>query len=115
MALVLVIRDFPEELQLEDILKGSLESRGCLTSWNVDWVQSFRNPATNRMLCFFSAPDAESVRMAMRQNGWTRSAIVKAVQHTKARADIAGNVVVERHFEAPVKLEAVQSLEDEHA
>lgn len=113
MALVLVIRDFPADMTLEEIKEMSEEGAGCYASWNVSWVQSFRDPNTNRMLCFFEAPDAESVRIAVRQSGWTGDALVKSMTHIKTDQQQPGTVVVERQFEVPTKFADLQAKEDE--
>ena len=42
---------------------------GCFNIHRVDWVRSFLSSDGGRMLCWYRAPDAESVRMAMRQLG----------------------------------------------
>jgi len=115
MALILTIRDFPTEFELKDILKSSAEGKGCLESWSANWVHSYRNPSNNRMVCMFEAPDAESVRMGFRQSGWTGPAIVKSATHIKAVDDVDGNIIVERHFDEPVKFDELQSQEDQHA
>jgi len=47
-------------------------SRACLSFWcleqhRVNWARSFLSTDGRRMLCFYGAPDAESVRLAQRE------------------------------------------------
>jgi len=42
---------------------------GCFNIHRVDWLRSFLSSDGGRMLCWYRAPDAESVRNAMRQLG----------------------------------------------
>lgn len=51
------------------------QSGGCFTLHRVDWVQSFLASNGARMLCWYRAPDAESVRVALRQLGSDMSAV----------------------------------------
>ena len=115
MSLVLTIRNFPTELSLDDIATLSEESKGCMESWSANWQYSFRDPSNNRILCFFAAPDAESVRIGIRQAGWTGEAIVKSMTVTKARHDLDANVIVERHFDEAVEFDNLQNTENQHA
>jgi len=65
------------------------------------------------MICRFSAPDAESVRIAFRQIGSAVAALWPASVHDGPRAaTLQANVVVERSFSEPVTVGAIQALED---
>jgi len=115
MALVTTFRDFPPGMKVSDIEMEVRENSGCMSNWNMQWQYSIREPAGTRMLCFFEAPDAESVRMAIRQAGWQGEAIVKTMNHYQADDQACGAIVVERHFEEPVIFEDLQATENEHA
>jgi hypothetical protein len=47
----------------------SKHAGGCFDLHRVDWIRSFLSSDGARMLCWYRAPDAESVRIAMRQLG----------------------------------------------
>jgi len=101
---------FPEALQM-------LQSgQACLGLHRVDWRVSLLSADGRQMICRFSGPDAESVRIALRQaeadSGITWPGTVHdAPGLTPADLD-AANVLVTRAFDLPVALEEVQSIED---
>jgi len=66
---VLVERSFDEAVTLAQI--QALEDAGinCLETRNVHFVRSFFSADHRRMICFYRAPDAESVREAQREAG----------------------------------------------
>lgn len=115
MTQVMAIRDFPPGLTHADIKDFLEQNEGCMNSWSTEWTHSFRDPAGSRTVCFYQAPDAESVRNAIRQSGWTGDALVKSVTDTKTPNTQIPNVVVERHFDAATSIEALQATEDKHA
>ncbi len=44
---------------------------GCLEVHRVQWLRSYLATDGRRMLCMYRAPDAESVRLVLRQQGFT--------------------------------------------
>ena len=48
---------------------------GCFNMHRVEWIQSYLAAGGGRMLCWYRAPDAESVRIAMRQLGSDMSGV----------------------------------------
>lgn len=96
-----------------DMLAGAV---GCFGLHRVDWRRSFLSPDGRRLFCWFSAPDAESTRLALRQAGseqgdpWAGT-VHDAPGGAAQRAESA-NVLVERSWDAPVTLEAIQAIED---
>jgi hypothetical protein len=75
----------------------------------VRWDRSFLALDGRAMICAFAAPDMESARLAMRAPGrdlsrfWPGTVIAGA-------PGIAPNVVVERSFEAPVRVAELEAL-----
>src|SRR5262245_63661379 len=51
------------------VIEMSKHAGGCFGLHRVDWVRSFLSSDGARMLCWYRAPDAESVRIALRQLG----------------------------------------------
>ena len=70
----------------------------------------------SRMLCHFSSPDAESVRIAVRQSGGPPGAIwvgtVHEAPNPPGRDPGCSNVVVMRRWTDPVELKDIQAIED---
>lgn len=66
---VAVERRFEEAVALADIQAREDAESHCLEMRNVRYLQTFFSADRKRMLCFYSAPDAESVRQAQQQAG----------------------------------------------
>ena len=66
---VIVTRGFPEPVTLEDIQAIEDAGIGCLQTHRVRFERTFFSADRKRMVCLYSAPDAESVRMAQREAG----------------------------------------------
>jgi hypothetical protein len=113
---VLVERHWKAPLTDVDIQRMFERSAGCLDVHRVSWNGSLLSADRRELFCHFSAPDAESVRIAMREAGSARGAVWAGTVHDApgltdeelARA----NVLVGRRFENPVAFEQVQALED---
>lgn len=72
---VAVERSFSEPVGYEDI-KALLSAKAwCLDTYNVKYAHSFFSADRQRMLCFYSAPDAEAVRSVQREAGAPAAAI----------------------------------------
>jgi hypothetical protein len=59
----------------EDVGQMARHAGSCFNIHRVDWVQSNLAVDGGRMLCWYRAPDAESVRIALRQLGSDMSAV----------------------------------------
>jgi len=92
------------------------DSAGCLELYQVQWRQSLLSADGRRMICWFSAPDAESTRLALRKAGSHAGIPWSGTVHDSPASDAppaeTANVVVERSFEAPVTIGEIQALED---
>jgi hypothetical protein len=88
----------------------------CFDLYRVQWRRSFLSADGRRMICWFSAPDAESTRLALRRAGSHDATPWAGSVHDSPAADAppaeAANVVVERSFDDPVTLEEIQAIED---
>jgi hypothetical protein len=82
----------------------------------VDWRASLLSADGRQMICRFSGPDAESVRIALREadadSGVTWQGGVHDAPGLTTAELFAANVVVTRAFDQPMALEAIQSIED---
>ena len=108
-------RTFDPGLEVPDVQKMALSSEGCFSLYRVDWNQSFLAADGHRLLCWFSAPDAESTRQALRQVGVVEP-VWSGTVHDSPAPDAPSwqeaNVLVERSWEEPVTLEEIQAIED---
>jgi len=104
-------RTFTEPMTGVDVDAMETGAVECFELHRVDWRQSFLSLDGRHMVCWFTAPDAESVRIALRQAGADIRVLWSGTVHDAPMA-VDANVVVERSFDEPVTLEAIQSIED---
>jgi hypothetical protein len=112
-------RSFDEAVGLEWIKAVVKDSSGCFGRHRVTWEESFLSTDGRRMFCHFTGPDAESVRIALRQLETDLRVHWPGTVHDAPgvpRTDIErANVIVHRRFETPVELGDVQAIEDANA
>jgi len=81
---VVVARSFVEPVQFEDVAAIGRRKSWCFDTHRVTHTTSFHSLDGKRMLCLYSAPDAEAVRKAQREAAmpveavWACTAIVPA-------------------------------------
>lgn len=116
MTEVLVERHWATPLADADIQHLFEITGGCLDIHRVNWRGSLLALDGHELLCHFSAADAESVRLALRQAG---SQVGKVWSGTVLDAPglteddlLRANVLVSRQFEEPVAFEDIQAIED---
>jgi hypothetical protein len=102
-------RTFDEPLTSEDVLDGARASAWCFDVHRVRWHGSFLGLDGRSMVCWFSAADRESARLALREPGVDLSRFWAGKVHQGATR-AAPNVVVERSFAAPVRFEDVAAI-----
>ena len=116
MSHVFLQRSFPEPVSIRMLHAMAADSLGCFGMHRVDWQESFLSADGHDLLCHFTAPDAESVRIALRQLDADMRVHWPGSVHDApgvSQQDIHGaNVVVLRSFDAPVELADLQALED---
>jgi hypothetical protein len=122
MARIVVERIFPAPVDVAALRIAARDDAGCLARHDAQYLYGYLGPDLQRMICFFEAPDAESVRIANRQSGMPFECAYTATVHepptglAPASAARAGtDVLVERTFPAPVAFADVQALENEGA
>lgn len=121
MTHVFLEREWPAP-EARSVLAGFFEdarAMGCLRMHRVRWEESFVASDERKLFCHFSAPDAESLRLAMRDAAvdagmaWTGT-IHEAQDVSDADLQNA-NVVVIRGFDRPADLAELQAVEDRNA
>jgi hypothetical protein len=113
---ILVERHWPEPLTAAAFWKIAEAAGGCLGLHRVNWDSSLLSLDGHDLMCHFTAPDVESVRIALRQAGSVPARIWACTVHNApgtVSADLAGVVaVVSREFEDPVSIEDIQAIEE---
>lgn len=76
-----------------------LARHGCLDIHQVEWVRGHLAPDGGRLLCWFQARDAESVRLVLRHQGWHEAAVwpaeVSQGDDEAALGGVSDKVIVE--------------------
>jgi len=104
-------RNFDEPVTVADMYDSATETLRCFALHRVSWHGSFLAKDGLTMVCWFSAADAESIRIALRQNGADIRRFWLGTAH-EGPAPATPNVVVERSFSEPVRLADIQAIED---
>jgi hypothetical protein len=113
---VFVERHWPEALSLDAVLAMAIAGETCMRVHRISWHGSLLSSDGRELLCHFRAPDAESVRIALRQSGsppgnvWPCSA--QDAPGVQGGDLAATNVVVVHGFDTPADFGARQVLED---
>jgi hypothetical protein len=116
MTEVFLERDFDPSLDRAGVIALALDSAGCFDIHRIDWRGSFLSSDGRQMLCWFSAPDMESARIAMReadpnaQDFWPGEVVVGP--GISGQDLPRANVIVVRSFKQPVTLQEIQDIED---
>lgn len=113
---IFVQRSFDSPLSDESFDSMARDAMGCLDLYRVQWRQSLLSLDGRRLICWFSAPDAESTRLALRQAGSHDALPWPGTIHDSPVADAPppeeANVVVERSWSSPVTIDEIQAIED---
>ncbi len=104
-------RCFDPALTATSLREMTSEFPDCFSLHRVTWRESLLARSGTRMVCHFTAPDAESARIALRDAGLDISVLWPGTIHV-APAPTRANVLVERRFDTPVVLDDIQALED---
>lgn len=102
-------RTFNPPLTVADVHTRVRDSGWCYEMYKVDWRSSFLSADGRVMICWFTAPDTESVRAALRRSGADPQRLWAGTVH-EAPESVVPNVLVERTFNEPVTLEQIQSI-----
>src|SRR5262245_53576307 len=117
MAEVFVERAFESPITRDDVLAMAERGRSCFGLHRVDWRGSLLAAGGRKLVCRFKAPDAESLRIALRTSGVPDGRLWPGTVHDGPKlrdADPAtANVAVSRKFEVTVAAEEIQAGEEE--
>lgn len=111
MSEVLLERTFDSPVTAEDVRFQARKGDRCFEAYRMRWQGSFLSNDGRSMVCRFSAPDAESARMALRRLGADVRVIWPASIMEGPNSGLP-NVLVRRVFAEPVTFEAIQAKED---
>jgi hypothetical protein len=116
MTEVFLQRSFDPPLTEDAFVAMVRDSESCFGLYRVEWRESFLSADGRRLVCRLSAPDVESTRGAFRKSGSPEVVPWAGMVHDAPAADAPSadeaNVIVERHFEEPVRMEEIQAIED---
>ena len=107
-------RDFSPPIDAADVLARFEQGAWCFDMYCVQWRGSFLSTDGARMVCWFEAPDAESIRSALDKGGADTRRLWIGTVHD-GPAPVVPNVLVERSFDEPVRVEDIQAIEDAKA
>jgi hypothetical protein len=103
-------RVFDRALTADDVFAMARDGAWCFGLHKVDWHGSFLAAGGRAMVCGFSAADLESARLALRKAGADHRRLWAGTVH-HGPYPVTPNVVVERSFTAPVRLEDIAAIE----
>lgn len=75
MSDVFYLRPVFPPTRLDELSQMAARAQGCFALHRVNWQMSFLSLDGSAMLCWYRAPDAESVRIALRQLGADMSGV----------------------------------------
>ena len=111
---VLVERRWQPPLTDADALVMAQLAEDCLGIYRVDWCGSLLSSDGAQMFCHFRAPDAESVRIALRQPGASPGNAWSCTVEDAPRAGLSDlarvNVVTTHRFDEAVDVATIQAL-----
>lgn len=112
---VIVERQWDPPLS-DDAMRAMIDGVGCLEIHRIAWCSSVLSADRRELICHFKAPDAESVRIALRQGVVHAGRVWPGTIHDApglTDADLAAaNVLVSRSFNRPTDFGEVQAIED---
>ena len=110
MSDVFVEWTFEPALSEHDVRRLTHDGPGCRDLYNVRIQESLLDDAGRRLICHFRAPDAESVRMALRCVGANIDIVWSANIHHKPNP-ATGNVVVEGKLNRSVLTDSDEAID----
>lgn len=104
-------RTFDPPMTADGFHGSSARGSWCFELHNVQWRSSYLSASGTEMVCWFSAADAESVRLTLRTLNSDIRRLWAGTVHDGPEAS-EPNVAVQRSFAEPVRLEEIQAQED---
>lgn len=113
---VVLERRFDSPTTIDEVVEDAKAQAGCFALYQVEWQRSFMSNDRRRLVCWFRGTDVESVRTALRKNDVDTRVVWGGSFHEApglGRGDLdTVNVAVERRFDEPTTLDAIQAIED---
>jgi hypothetical protein len=107
-------RTFSPPIGAAEVWSRFEQGAWCMEMYRVQWQSSFLAADGASMVCWFAGPDAESVRAALDKGGLdTRRLWIGSLHEGPEPA--TPNVLVERSFADPVRIEDIQAIENDNA
>jgi hypothetical protein len=104
-----LLRKFDQALSVADVRARARSSDWCYDMHKVDWRGSFLAKNGHTLLCWFTAADEESVRIALRKSGADIQYLWAGTVHEPPEPPVP-NIVVERSFPEPVTFADIESV-----
>jgi len=108
---VFVERTFDRRHSVADVLSLQRESGWHFDLYNIEWRASLLAANGRTMVCWFVAPDEESVRVALEQIGTHVDKLWSGTVY-EPRESVVPNVLVARSFDEAVMIEKIQAIGD---
>ncbi len=127
MAFVVAERILPAPVNVALLREMILRGKWCNDLYGITHCGSLLSPDHQRVVCFYRAPDAESVRATSQHGNFPYDRIWSATLHGPAGSEPVTSlapsaliprdsvIVVRREFDLPVRFEYLQSKEEERA
>lgn len=116
MTEVILERQFDPALTPEGVMNLAIDASSCFGIHRIEWRVSHLALDGHKMICHFTAPDMESMRIAMRQSRIDDRKAWRGNVHDAPGVDEkdvrSANVLVERSFEEPVDFQQIQNIEE---
>ena len=108
---VFLERRFEPPIDGAGVLAMAMDAASCFGLHKVAWNGSLLGSDGRLTVCWFTAPDAESARIALRQIDADITKLWAGTVH-EGPVPAVPNVLVERSFGEPVTIEEIQAIED---
>jgi len=121
MAHVILQRSPQPPLAFDELPTIDAQAAGCFELHGVRHVRTHLRHDGRRAMCEFEAPDAESVRIGLKQLGVEIERVWSATIHeppdvpAAPETDCGERVVVERAFDSPVDFAEIEAIENRGA
>ena len=102
-------RRFEQPVTVDDVRAHVRDDAWCHLIHKVQWRGSFLSMDGHTLVCWFTAADLESIRVAVRQSGADTQFLWAGTVHEDEPQPPVPNILVERSFEDPVTFETVHA------
>lgn len=113
---VILERSWDPPMTEADMRVMATTPHDCFALYRVAWRGSMLSADGRDLVCHFSAPDAESARVALQQDGVDVTGLWPGTIHDGPGVSgdeiPSGNVAVTRRFDEPVAFARIQALEE---